>query len=288
MPCLIMLSQFIATSFNSSYNNHIIEVFLTQDMNIRLDMRIILTLYAVFNLDFFRYDILPPYCVSGKLKPIHLAFLGYVSSFYPILLIFLTWFCVELHGRNYRPLVWLWRPFHRCFVQLQRGWDTRSDLIDVFTTFFILSYSKIMYQTQLTTGTHMLININEVGKITKGHMLLVDPSIVYGGSYHLAFVIPSLFFSILNFLPPLLLILFPIRAFRSCLSKCNLNSCAVHTFTDKVYGCYRNRLDGGRDMRSVSGLYFLLRPAVYICLLCFFAFGVISTDGFRMGLSSAI
>ena len=113
-------------------------------------------------------------------------------------------------------------------------------------------------------ATHIVSNINEAGRITEERILLVDPSIVYGGSYHLAFVISSLFISTLNILPPLLLILFPIRAFRSCLSKCNLNMSAVHTFTDKVNGCYRNGLDGGRDMRSVSGLYFLLRPAVYL------------------------
>ena len=264
MPCFIMLSQFISILFTSNYNMRIDNVLRTKDLNFRLDMHIMVTLYAIFNLNFWHYDILPPYCVSSKLKPIHLVFLGYITAFYPILLVVLTWICVELHGRNFRPLVWLWRPFHRCFVRLRRSWDTKSDIIDVFTTFFILSYNKFIYQTELTTVTHLVSNINEAGKITEERILLVDPSIVYGGSYHLAFVIPSLFISALNILPPLLLILFPIRAFRSCLSKCNLNMSALHTFTDKVYGCYRNGLDGGRDMRSVSGLYFLLRPAVYL------------------------
>jgi hypothetical protein len=31
-----------------------------------------------------------------------------------------------------------------------------------------------------------------------------------------------------------------------------------------MQGCYRNGLDGGRDMRSFSGLYFFLRMIVYI------------------------
>ena len=230
-------------------------------------MQIMLTLYGILNLDFFQYDILPPYCVSTKLKPINIAFLDYISAFYPILLIFLTWLCVELHDRNFRLLVWLWRPFHRCFVRLRRGLDTKSDIIDVFTTFFILSYSKILYQTELTTVTHVITNVNEAGKTFEERRLLVDPSIIYGGSYHLAFVIPSLFISVLNILPPLLLTLYPIRAFRSCLSKFNLNLSAVHIFTDKVYSCYRNGLDGGRDMRSISGLYFFLRPAVYLLAL---------------------
>ena len=35
-----------------------------------------------------------------------------VSAFYLLLLIVLTYTCVELHGHNFRPIVWLWKPFH--------------------------------------------------------------------------------------------------------------------------------------------------------------------------------
>ena len=180
MPCFIMLAQFVTIAFDSNFTVDIIEMFFTKEWNFRLDMQIMLTLYGIFDLEFYRYDILPPYCVSSKLKPIHLAFFGYISAFYPILLIFLTWICVELHGRNFRPLVWLWRPFHGCFVRLRRGWDTKSDIIDVFTTFFILSYSKIMYQTVLMTTTHHIMNINETGRKFYKRQLVVDPSIQYG------------------------------------------------------------------------------------------------------------
>ena len=41
-----------------------------------------------------------------------------------------------------------------------------------------------------------------------------------------------------------------------------------HTqFTEKVYSCYKDGLDGGRDMRSFSGLYFFLRIAACLCML---------------------
>jgi hypothetical protein len=103
----------------------------------------------MFNLDFFHY-ILPPFCISSRLRPIHVFSLGYISAFYPFLLILLTWFCVELHGRNFRPIVCLWRPFHGCFVRLRRGWNTKSDLIDVFASFFLLSCSKILYQIMIS------------------------------------------------------------------------------------------------------------------------------------------
>ena len=261
MPCFIMHAQIIVTTFDfaTSDTPMLKKIIPKQLWDRRLDMYIILLLYRVINLEFGHY-LLPPYCLSSKLKFIHVAYLGYISAFYPPLLIFLTWACVELHGRNFRPLVWLWRPFHRCFVRLRRSWDTKTDIIDVFTTFFLLSYGKIMYQTLLLLSRDEIININQSGQHFTSYQCVADQSISYGSTYHLLFAIPSVFiFFICNILPPLLLILYPIKAFRSCLSKCHLNSIALNIFTEKIYGCYRNGLHGGRDMRFISGLYFILR-----------------------------
>ena len=176
MPCFILYAQLLSHSLIR--HSPLILLKYETDWSFRLDMQIMLTLYGILYLDFFQYDRLPSYCVSTKLKPINTAFLGYISAFYPILLIFLTWLCVELHDRNFRLLVWLWRPFHRCFVRLRRGLDTKSDIIDVFTTFFILSYSKILYQTELFTVTHVITNINEAGRKFEERRLLVDLSII--------------------------------------------------------------------------------------------------------------
>ena len=264
MPCFIISSQFIIATF---------DLFIMQDRqrpqvitdhwDLRLDMKIVFSFYHIFNLNFFQ-NLLAPYCVSNKLKFIHIAFLGYISAIYPILLICLTWFCVELHGRNFRPLVLLWRPFHRCFVRLRRGWNTKSDIIDAFTTFFFLTYSKILYQTLLLISSMPIKNVEPSGKSFLTYVSEVDQSVAYGGMYHLSFAILGIYISLIfNIIPPLLLILYPIQAFRSCLSKCHLNSIVLHTFLDKVYACYRNGLDGGRDMRSFSGLYFLPGIIVY-------------------------
>ena len=268
MPCFILCSQFIVIAFYSIDILHAQnKLLITDQWDIRLDMKIVLALYQVLNLDLGQ-NLLAPYCVSNKLKFIHIAFLGYISAFYPIVLIFLTWVCVELHGRNFRPLVWLWRPFHRCFVRLRRGWDTKSDIIDAFTTFFILTYSKILCQTLLLISSKPIRNIEPSGKSFLTYVSVVDHSVDYGSLYHLSFVISGVLISLIfNILPPLLLILYPIRIFRSCLSKCHLNSIVLHTFLDKVYACYRNGLDGGRDMRIFSGLYFFLILTAYFTVL---------------------
>ena len=83
-----------------------------------------------------------------------------------------------------------------------------------------------------------------------------------GGTNHLSFAIPASFVGCLVFLLVLLLILYPFKYFRDfCFfSKCGfLNCTSVTIFVEKFHSCYRNGLDGGRDMRSFSGLYFGLR-----------------------------
>ena len=134
----------------------------------------------MFSLDFFHY-VLPQFCISSKLRPIHVLFLaiGYISAFYPFLLILLTWLCVELHGRNFKPIVCLWRPFHGCFVRLRRGWNTKSDLIDVFASFFLLSYSKILYQIMLMFDSEEITNYSLMdGKESHDYVLRADLSII--------------------------------------------------------------------------------------------------------------
>ena len=267
MPCFIMYAQSIfVTLYLSIYrDNELRHIVFNKDEHLRLDMKIIHTIYGVFNLDFFRL-FTPPFCISSHLKSIHIAMFGYISVLYPLFLIFLTWVCIELHGRNFRPLVWLWRPFHRCFVSLRRSWDTKSDIIDVFITFFLLSYSKCMYVTSLLLTGQEVRRYDELGNHFKlKRTVIVDTSVTYGSTNHLIFAIPAIIlFCTYNVLLPLLLILYPFKQFQSCLSKCRLNFIPVNTFVDKLHNCYRNGLEGGRDLRSFSGLYFFLRMIVFL------------------------
>ena len=92
----------------------------------------------------------------------------------------------------------------------------------------------------------------------------IDLNVTYGSAEHLIFAIPALIIScIFNILPTLLLLFYPFQLFRVCLSKCKLNGLALYTFVEKFYGCYRNGLDGGKDMRSFAGLYFILRVTMF-------------------------
>ena len=258
MTSFIMYAQFIVTVIDLARYDSTFKMLLF-DINgeLRLDAEIIHTLYGVFNLDFFRYAI-PPFCISDKLKPIHIALLGYISVFYPLLLIFLTKICIELYGRNIEPFTFLWKPFHRCFSRLRRQWDKQSEVSDVFVTFLYLLYGKCLYQTLVLLNWTAIANFNSSGMAFLSYKPFLDPSIDYGKNHHLLFVIPALvIFTVFNVLPLMLLIMYPIKPFRTCItSKC---------YTDvatKVYSCHSNGLNGACDTRIFAAFHFILRLIV--------------------------
>ena len=260
IPCFILLASAYTGGFDIlCMTGQFVPAYETKEGHIRWqDLRIAHVFYAIFNLDFF-LSALPPFCISSKLKFFHVVLFGYISVFYPILLILLTWLCVELYGRNNKLLIWLWKPFKICLARLKkRGIETKSDLVDVFATFFLLSYNKCIKQTQryYITGCSFVINIDPSGNHSSIHRLSLDGNytILYD-CFLVSFLFISAFFCLL---PLTLLICYPFRFFRTCLSKCHLDFLAVSTFVENFHGHYRNGLDGGRDMRSLSGLYFIL------------------------------
>jgi len=96
MKCFVIFSQvvvFASPEFEAA-------LMTIQD---KTSCEVILTGYGFWNLDFFRFFILP-YCVSQDLKIIHMLVLQYVSTFYPLLLSALTYACVELHAYGYNFL----------------------------------------------------------------------------------------------------------------------------------------------------------------------------------------
>ena len=225
----------------------------------RAVLKVILTCYGIWNLDFFRY-LIPPFCVSQSLKNIHVLALQYVSAFYPLLLIALTYACIELHGHNFRPIVWLWKPFHKCCVNVRRRRHTKASLIDVFATFLLLSYSKLLFVSLFLLQDTWIYNADGEPVPGASHVLLVDTTVQFLSKEHLPFAIISFLILAFTFLPPLLLIFYPCKIFNSCLNCCHKRRChALHIFVEAFQGCYKDGVTGGWDLRSMFGVYLLLR-----------------------------
>ena len=215
------------------------------------------TLLGVWNLDFFR-AYYKPFCLLPQHRPTPTIALDYLVAVYPLFLVLLTYFLVVLHDRNYRIVTALWRPFFRCFIAIRKEWNIRSSLIDAFTTFFLLSYMKILNVSfDLLMFTYMR---DENGHHLARHFLLNDPSTTFSstaGYTMLALAAISVFI----LLPMALLCLYPCRCFQKCLNRCGFRCLPLHAFMDVLTGCYRHT---PRDCRYFAGVYLLMRIMVLV------------------------
>ena len=220
--------------------------------------------YGVWNLDFVRY-IPPPFCISPHFKELHIISLFYISAFYPLILIGLTWACIKIHSRNFKPSVWLWNK-----VTAKKR-ESKGTIVDIFASFLLLSYTKMMQTSLYILFAAYVLNINNKPPIA---VVGNDPSVKYFSSEHIPFAILAFnFLSCLvqcySYIPALLLALYPIRACHLVLEKCGLGGhtkAALDIFVEKFYSCYRDGLDGGKDLRSLASLYFFIRILIFLVI----------------------
>ena len=146
LSALVFMSQIVVYTIRLNVPLHMyfmyIENILTGFPYVAL--QVLLVLCGIWSLDFFRF-VIPPFCVSSNIKTVHALALEYLVAFYPIFLILLTYVCIKLHDNNFRPVVWLWKPFHRHFAHFRRRWDSKASTVNAFTTFLLLSFSKILF-----------------------------------------------------------------------------------------------------------------------------------------------
>ena len=155
-------------------------------------------------------------------------------------------------------MVWLWKPFHRCFVSFKRQWNIRASLIDAFVSFLQLSYVKFLIVSfYFLFRTHLY---KADGNPVRESYLFYDATIEYFSRDHLPYAILAIaVLSVVNILPMLLLCFYPCSWFQKCLNCCRLSHQALHTFMDAFQGYYKNGTDGTRDCRWFSGVYFVVR-----------------------------
>ena len=225
-------------------------------------LQILVGFYAIWNLEFF-HSAIPPFCVSVNITTLHALTLQYLAAFYPLLLIVVTYILIELHDRNFRILVWMWRPFHKCLAPLRGSlrWNPKASTVNIFATFLTLTYNKLI----IVSG-ELLCEVNETDiRGNSSHFMLLAPTVSYCSTTHLPFAILAIAV-LLTFtpLPPLLLILYPTKTFQKMLGCLKIRWHALHIFTDVFQGCYKNRTDGKNDYRYFAALYFTVHISIFL------------------------
>ena len=229
-------------------------------------LHVLLVLCGIWSLDFFR-SVIPPFCVSSNIKTVHALALEYLVAFYPIFLILITYVCIKLHDNNFRPIVWLWKPFHRHFVHFRRRWDSTASIINAFTTFLLLSFSKILFVSFTLFYTSPVLH-NYYNIPTKC-FLYYDPTVeCHSQEYTIFSAIASCVLVLFIICPTLLLMLYPTRLFRRCVSCCGFRRWhALHMFVESFQGQYKDGTNDTRDFRMVSASFLILRILILALFL---------------------
>ena len=108
--------------------------------------KLVFTVIDIWSLDFFRH-LIPPFCVHSTLTISHYIFLDLIPIVYLLFLVVLTYVLIELHARNTYVIVLLWKPFNKCVSKVRRSFDPKASIFNAFSTFILLSLSKVLFLT---------------------------------------------------------------------------------------------------------------------------------------------
>ena len=270
MVAFALYCQIIAYLFNTPFFYYLLTEYS------RPLTHTVLTFYGIWNMDFFRL-IIPKFCVSRKIGTIEVVALGYISAFYPLLLTIAAYVITKLHHSGCKLIVAIWRPLHRHSVTFRRYLKHDASLVDVFATFLLFSYSKILFVSldmilplKFYTINHFSNNMSH--PIPLSHHVTfksVDPQVDYNNVFHLPFLV--LAFGILFVfctIPPLLLCLYPSHCMRKVFGRCRFTRSEDFVkLIDAFQDGYKNGTNGTRDYRAVSSLYATHRVSLFFFFL---------------------
>ena len=234
--------------------------------------------YGVWNLDFFRY-VLPPFCISEELKTIHIYYLQCISTVFPFVLIGVTWISIEMHYRNFRIVIWVWRGLNKLLLKhFKVNQNSNRTVVNAFATFFLLTYAKLVFILLIPLCPLTTYFINDTALTSNTvYQTALDPTVKFLSKHHVPYATISILIFLIAIIPPVLLLaLYPVRAFRSLLFRCCRRMDFINFFVEKFYSSYRDGLDGGRDMRCFASLYFFIVLLVYLLWTVFASYCVLA------------
>ena len=241
--------------------------------------KLISTLYGIWNLDYFR-SLYPDNCL--RISTLQALSLDCLIALYPMLLIILTNVLIKLYSKEYRVMMWIWKLIRWCIIKVNNTEDNKTSVINVFATFLILSYTKIMsVNFDLLAYT---VTIDSSGK-SIGRYLYYDASYIYFGKDHLPYGVIAIFlFVVMNFLPFIILLFYPMKWFQKCLNHLRLSKLALHIFVDSFSGHFKDGTEPGtRDCRYFAAFFLFIRIIIYavyqasLTEICYGLFSLIST-----------
>ena len=147
-------------------------------------------------------------------------------------------------------VVWVWKPFHRRFAHLRRRWDSTASIINAFTAFLLLSFSKISFVSFTLLYTFPVVY--DYGDIPSKCVLYYDPTVECHKQEYIIFSAIAYIVLVISIIcPTILLILYPTRLFRRCVAGCGfwrwhaLHVCGIISGTVQEWDQWYSWLQNG-------------------------------------------
>ena len=275
LQCYILVSQVIAMPTHIRYLYALQNKYIqSHTLQIKL-VEVGISMFSIWNLDFFR-AIYHPFCIHPKMSSLGVVALDYLVATYPLLLILLTYGFIQIY--SHIPVVQQFlKPVHKCCFYFRKEWNIKQSLIGVFATFILLSYVKI-----LNTSFDLLLptNIYDMnGAKQYPSFLYHNGSIETFGDEHKPFAVLAIFMMLIfNFIPLMLLYLYPCRCFQKLLNQFRLcHFQALHIFMDTFLSNFRTK---PVDCRYFAAIYLTVRVInllVFSLTLSRFYYPLVST-----------
>ena len=205
--------------------------------------KLALTLGAVWGFDTLLF-LAPPLCISQRMEEIYIPYLEFLATIYPFVLLLVTYGLMQLHTRNFRPVVVLWGVLSRVFVQFYRAWNPSSSMIQAFASLFFAKLTYLIWEAFAWSPYKSDTGLPGSSK----YLFYADPNVPYNSTKHRVLMIFSMAVVIFGFLPPLLIILvYPTKLYRQI----SLHISPKWRIRIKTYS------NGTRDYRFLSVLVLL-------------------------------
>ena len=120
--------------------------------------KIVTIFYSLWNLELLR-PVIPDICLN--VSTLQALALEYLLALYPFLLILVSYFFITLYDRKCVCVVTVWKPVYRVLTIFKKSWNSHTSVIDSFSTFFLVSFMKIL---SVTTDIMVPTQIYKLGK----------------------------------------------------------------------------------------------------------------------------
>ena len=193
--------------------------------------------------------------------------IDYFSGLYPLFLLLMTYFAVQLYDSKFKLVVLLVKPIRVLLMKYRTNFKMRTSLIDAFATFFLLSSMKVFNISSDLLFTATVYTLHSDGRVATSERLYLDGEKEWFGRDHLPYgicAIAGIFTSAV--LPTLLLGLYPFQFFQKCLNVLPSRwQIILRTFVDTYHSSFKNGTsEGTRDFRWFSSFFFIIRIAMLL------------------------